>query len=161
MKPLMALLIIAVLILGWELRRQGDMLAEQGKQLTEKTRLHNLELQEKCARQAREVFKGDGLDKAPFASFSNHYNEKLNKCFVLLENHVIAGEAVTSTRLDDAFEGKVFGNYLWQTEKNKKYWEVPPLACNVVLESGEEKVCKSSEEFNQLIKPYMGEPGLR
>ncbi len=48
-------------------------------------------LQEKCAKQAREEFKLYGLDKHEFAEVSNHYNAKLNKCFMLI------GETVTKS----------------------------------------------------------------
>ena len=39
--------------------------------------------------------------------------------------------------------------------EGKKYWEVPPLQCQVVLPSGEEQRCKSDDEFKDLIKLYM------
>jgi len=65
------------------------------------------------------------------------------------------GTIFTSKTLTDAFEGKVYGNYIWSTQKGKKYWEVPPLECKVTLPSGEEKACHSSDEFDELVKQYM------
>jgi len=114
--------------------------------------------QERCAKQAREQFKQLGWDKEQMAGFTNHYNEKLNKCFVLIENtdaKSSPGTIWTNVVLMDAFEGRELGLYSWHTEKDKKYWEVPPFQCEVNLPSGEKKICNSREEFDELIKIYM------
>lgn len=55
----------------------------------------------------------------------------------------------------DAFEGKVYANYIWRSDKRKKYWEVTPFDCKVMLLSGEERLCHSSDEFDALVKQYM------
>ena len=118
----------------------------------------NFDFQERCAKQAREQFKQLGWDKEPMAGFTNHYNEKMNKCFVLIENtdaKSSPGTIWTNVVLMDAFEGKELGLYSWHTEKDKKYWEVPPFQCEVTLPSGEKKICNSREEFDELIKVYM------
>jgi hypothetical protein len=57
--------------------------------------------------------------------------------------------------LFDAYEGKTYGEYNWHTVKDKKYWEVPPFMCKVVLPSGDDKLCTSDNEFDELIKTYM------
>jgi hypothetical protein len=124
----------------------------------------NLELQEKCAKQAREQFKLDrrdyeedaakaGAAKEDYAVFTNHYNEKLNKCFMVTESQVSG--TTTYKFLSDAFERKLYGSYNWQMVPGKKYWEVPPRTCTVTLPTGEEKICHSSDEFDELIKYYM------
>jgi hypothetical protein len=166
MKTLAVLLTVVVVFLIWKFRNQRATIADQQKQLTEmKTKLEtrskvsSLDLQEKCAREAFQQFKQDGWDKEPTAGFSNHYDETLNKCFVLIENtdaKTAPGTIWTNKTLVDAFEGKMFGTYSWHTVKNKKYWEVPPFECRAVLPSGEEKICQSRAEFDELIKPLYG-----
>ena len=56
----------------------------------------------------------------------------------------------------DPFEEKVYGDYHWHTDPVKKYWEVPPFQCKVVLLIGDDHICKSDDEFKDLIKTYMG-----
>jgi hypothetical protein len=116
------------------------------------------DLQERCAKQAREQFKQLGWDKQEVAGFTNHYNEKMNKCFMLIQStdaKSSPGTIWTNSVLLDAFEGKELGTYSWHTVKDKKYWEVPPFQCEVTLPSGEIKPCNSEVEFNELIKIYM------
>jgi hypothetical protein len=62
---------------------------------------------------------------------------------------------ITSKNLYDAFEGKEYASYIWSTQKDKKFWEVPPLRCKITLPSGQEKTCHSTEEFDELVKQYM------
>ncbi len=112
----------------------------------------SLDLQEKCARQSQAAFRRDGFEKEQLASFSNHYSEKLNRCFVQYDS--TKGNLVSKV-VSDAFEGKVYGSYMWRADKVKKYWEVPPIQCTVTLPSGEEKTCHSSDEFDSLVKEYM------
>jgi hypothetical protein len=81
----------------------------------------------------------------------------MNKCFIAISNteSVTGGNVVTSRNISDALEGKTYGEYVWATEKGKQFWEVPPLMCTVTLLSGEERKCKSDDEFKELIKLYM------
>lgn len=117
-----------------------------------------IDLQEQCAKQAREQYNQSEWSKEPDAGFTNHYNQTLNKCFMLIGNtdaKIDPGTIWTNVTLVDAFEGKVLGSYHWHTEKGKKYWEVPPFQCEVTLPSGEKVFCKSQAEFDDLIKIYM------
>ncbi len=140
-------------------RNQQREILELQSKLDAIPKTASLELQGKCAAQAREEFILEGYKTTDqFASFSSHYNLKLNKCFVLTQNtdtKTSRGEIVTSETLVDAFEGKVFGTYIWSSRKGKKFWEVPPLQCKVTLTSGEDQVCHSSDEFDEGVKHYM------
>jgi hypothetical protein len=60
-----------------------------------------------------------------------------------------------SKTLSDAFEGSLYGEYNWKSDKVKKYWQVPPFMCKVTLPSGKEKICHSDDEFDALVKQYM------
>ncbi len=91
------------------------------------------------------------------SDYTNHYDPRLNKCFVLVQysDHKIQEIIYTYRILEDAFESKVYGEYSWHTEKNKFFWDVPPTECKVTLPSGGEKNCHSLEEFDALVKQYM------
>lgn len=118
----------------------------------------SLDLQEKCSKQARLQFNNDGWGSVKLAFFTNHYNEKLNKCFIWVTATTFdksTGRTGNSQYLEDAFEGKVFGNYIWIEDKVKKYWEVPPIECDMILQTGEKKICASSDEFEELANNYM------
>ena len=161
----MLLLAVSVGGLSVLLYSQTAALREQRRQVRELTarlesKTASLDLQAKCAKQAHEAFKinGYGFEKNEMAVLSNHYNEKLSKCFVLIEDtdaKTVPGIIYENKTVSDAFEGKVYAQYGWHTDKVKKYWEVPPYRCKVMLPSGEEKICHSSDEFDALVKEYM------
>jgi hypothetical protein len=159
-------LIVIVAILGYLLHTQSALLADQQRQIHDlnaridaRSKTASLELQEKCSKQAEEQYAANGWKKEQMASYTNHYNEKMNKCFALIENTTPAkpadGTFFTNKILFDAFEGKTYGEYDWRSDKVKKYWEVAPFNCKGTLPSGEEKVCHSSDEFDEIVKPYM------
>lgn len=102
------------------------------------------DLQERCAKQAREAFLNLGWGKYESAAFENHFNQKLNKCFVQIENSDVMG---TWKTVSDAFEGKVYAVLGLHGDEVKK--------CSVTLLSGEERICRSSDEFDALVKQYM------
>jgi hypothetical protein len=157
--------IIAVVVFLTHGCGNSDRIAQlesQNRELTAKleflTKTRSLDLQEQCAKQSREVFKSGKWDKDPLADYTNHYNAKLNKCFIEIQSTdaKTAPPAIfTNKTVSDAFEGKGYGEYMWKSDRVKKYGEVPPLQCKVTLLSGEEKFCHSSDEFDQLIKQYM------
>jgi hypothetical protein len=63
-----------------------------------------LDLQETFARQAREEFKLYGWDNHEMADFWNHYNAKLNKCFMQIQDtdaKTVRGTIVTSKTVSD------------------------------------------------------------
>jgi hypothetical protein len=92
------------------------------------------------------------------ANFENHYNAKVNKCFVQVSNMGSTRKPYVPTVnriVFDAFEGKGYASYMWMNNQGKKYWEVPPYECTVTSLTGEEKHCASVEEFDELIKQFM------
>jgi hypothetical protein len=69
----------------------------------------SLELQGKCAEQSRKFFQEAGYTPKDLAQYEDHYNPKLNKCFVLFEStdaKTTPGVIWTNRDLYDAFEGK-------------------------------------------------------
>jgi hypothetical protein len=158
---------VAVIVLGLQLHRQQLTVREQQVRLTELTaknamseanaKSNLLDYQEKCAEQAKKAFTDLGYKPNEMAGYENHYNKELNKCFIVVENTdaKYAPTIWTNKSLFDAYEGKSYGEYSWHTVKDKKYWEVAPFTCKVVMPSGDDKYCASNDEFEELIKGYM------
>jgi hypothetical protein len=158
------LLVIVVGVLGTFAYYQEASLGEQRRLVQELTtrfeagaKASNLDLQEKCSLQARREFTQD-WEKVPFTSFNNHYNNRLNKCFILI---VIDGNDGEYRHLLDAFEGqtKTYADYEWHVDKVKKHWEVPPSLCTVNIRSEQDGrdypwFCHSSDEFDELINHF-------
>jgi hypothetical protein len=102
------------------------------------------ELQEQCGKSAAEMFDRDfpKEDRKGFVTFENHYNVRLNKCFMLEEN--------TLTTRD---QGKTYREKLLtlaDVQDNKLYGSFSSLNCDV-----QETKCHSEQEFRALVRPYM------
>ena len=110
------------------------------------------ELQERCGKQAEEIFKKEPRStdedyRTLVHSYTNHYNKKLNKCFILFKDTgFYKKETHISSTISDVNENKDYGTY-FKTVKNKK-----PFLCNV---NG--KYCNSEGEWEALLKPFMEE----
>jgi hypothetical protein len=125
---------------------------------------NDIDLQTKCASSAKsfyEYFVTDPVQRAT-AEYSNHYNSNLNKCFVSIKQYSTldtGGFHSTGSEKDlfDAIEKKKYGSYSWMSEKDKKYWDVPPLWCEMYVDGNESslKTCKSEEEFDAFTTGYM------
>jgi hypothetical protein len=162
---LLAALILSVAILGVfhysnlrDIRKAQRQIEDLNNKLDAMSKTVSLDVQEKCAKQALEEFRREGYATHPYADFSDHYNPKFNKCFMEIEDTQSSstkGEILSSRALSDAFEGKVYGNYIFSTQKGKKFWEVPPLDCYVLKQSGEQEHCHSFEEYQSLAKQYL------
>ena len=109
------------------------------------------QLQEQCGKRCEEYFNkenGNGTinDKEQLGSifYQNHYNKKLNKCFILLNEKGIKKNNEKSYKMKT----------LLDMNEKKKYgffYNFEMLTfCDVL-----EKKCKSEEEWDALVKPYM------
>jgi len=112
-----------------------------------------LEFQEKCSDQARKTFKDLGYKPTDHASYESHYSNNLGKC--LIHIHYTMSDLTISGSVSDAYEGKVYAEFMWIPDKTKKYWEVPPRQCEVTLPNQEKRLCHSTEEFDALVKELM------
>ena len=91
------------------------------------------EFQERCGKTAADWFKArfkDGSEKTndrqAVSDFSNHYNRKLNKCFVLVAWSLFSKDDLTTwQQLYDVNENKQYGNF---TENRGKGY----VRCNVL-----------------------------
>jgi hypothetical protein len=124
------------------------------------TAIEEYEMLEHCGKRAAELFNkkygssgviytnsGQGI-----AEYSNHYNKKLKKCFVLQTYRNIpykdkTQQSFTMYQLYDINENKKYGDYL------KSDGMSMPTSCIV----DGKMVCHSEQEWNTLVKPYMEE----
>jgi hypothetical protein len=126
--------------------------------LASATTAANLDSQAKCAQQARAAFVLEGWSKDSSASFTNHYQLGTNKCFMETTSMDLKTKPYVPNSyrsVSDAFEGKVYAEYYWRNDKGKKYWEVEPFQCEITTLTGEKTVCKSTQEYERLIKQFM------
>ena len=107
------------------------------------------ELSEKCAKSAAEFVQEKYKDwGGTVTDYTNHYNRKLNKCFVNVT--FIYGFA----RAGETDKG------LWDVNENKRYGEFDdglfhrdsPDICEMLGTP-----CKSKSEWDAMAKPYMDE----
>jgi hypothetical protein len=112
------------------------------------------ELQEKCGKQSKEYFEkeyGQGIrvydgGQSETITFQNHYNEKLNKCFIILTTKGFIKNEVKSyykKSLFDINENNEYGFF---------YMTTTSFICNLFG-----KKCNSEQEWDSLVKPYMEE----
>lgn len=142
-------------------------LEKQNKELEEKLNKENVvaeyDLAAKCSKDAKAWFsehwhpdKGTKL-----LDFTNHYNKKENKCFIVVEYHYNSdlnpyGTSWTNDlSLWDIYENSQFGDF----DENHYTDNVPKfnirkevVTCKV---SGQE--CKSVDEFDNLVRPFMND----
>jgi hypothetical protein len=123
------------------------------------------DLREKCGRESREWFKqfhADGWSKPANISqshsdYTNHYNERLNRCFAELEtsgNNVDAKTHTSTTTWDqkilvDVSQNQDFGKYFKFIDNDK------PLFC--MIGEKQEKQCDTLAEWDALAAPYISQ----
>jgi len=102
------------------------------------------ELIERCAKQAAETFRKEWeRPSSPLASYENHYNFRLNKCFNIEITNTYEPEQGPSRSMDlrDLYENRKIARY----DKLR----------DVVYCSVQEKQCTSEAEWRALVKPFM------
>ena len=167
MKIVIGILFIIVFVMAWLLfvritteSQQRKQIEELKVKLADKTKLVNLELQEKCSSKAKEVFRFMGYNETnqngDMAGYQSHFNTKLGKCFMTIESLTVTkGNFVNNSLLFDAYEQREYAEYAWMPRNNKKYWEVPPLICKLIPSSTSEQFCKSEDEYKAFVAKYM------
>ena len=81
----------------------------------------------------------------------SHYNKKLNKCLILVDQmYQYNGETSITAQLLDAFERRVFAKYTLNLNNNFKNCELTPTL-------GKREKCSSKNEFDAFVDKYMEE----
>jgi hypothetical protein len=133
-----------------------NMIKEQSSQPEKKIK-GDSELQEQCKKNAAALFKkeyGKGYEKirdgSYMSNYTNHYNVKLNKCFVLVKITYVPNskkeDALIMKDLSDTNENKQYGSF------GRFRRESIPISCSV-----ENRICKSEAEWDSLVKYFMEE----
>ena len=115
------------------------------------------ELRERCGERAAQVFKTEyrevqNTDEGQMLiNYRNHYSATLNKCFFLELTSITATRAspqhnAKMFRLFDINENKEYGSFYKRSDAGL------PQDCNVLG-----KICRTEEEWNALIAPFMDE----
>jgi type II secretory pathway pseudopilin PulG len=144
---LLVVMLLALIALGYVVTTQQRRI----NTLESRAKRSSLELQDRCSRQAALAFKNSGLAEAKLHDYENHYNEKLDRCLVLMRasDPAAGGEVFVQRFLVDAFENKPIGQF-----GGTRRGTTPDL-CTVTMPSGEEKQCHTLDEFEELAKTYM------
>ena len=119
------------------------------------------DLQAKCSKDARVWFNENWKrDKDTLLlDFTNHYNKELNKCFLVVEYHYrlgLEGTWVNDVELYDVYENSKVGTFGEDHIVSKK----PAFETRDVMvdcELFDVRKCKTLEEFNGLVRPYMND----
>lgn len=110
-----------------------------------------LSLQEQCADASKKFFNEDKWGRAAEdlsssnVNYTNHYNSKYNKCFVLITERFSDGSG-TSEVLYDVFGHKEYANGTFGTND----YSFKKSSCSIL--SGE---CKSRDDFFKFVSGYM------
>jgi hypothetical protein len=114
----------------------------------------DIELQNRCEKSCEEFFKQkygnsiiDTKDESGIRNFHNHFNKKLNKCFILIINTGFKKDIDNTS-----YKWKS----LWDINENKQYGSFQYLRmvinCDVL-----DKKCNSEREWDSVVRPYMEE----
>jgi hypothetical protein len=132
-------------------------------------RSQSIDLQGKCASQARIAYQESEREDreqstklgALFmgsSAYQSHYDTKLQKCLMLIDQTQALGDQMwTGATLTDAYERRVYAVYIWISQENKKYSEVPPIVCELIPFLADKRNCTNREEFDAFVAGYMKE----
>jgi hypothetical protein len=137
--------------------------AELKAKLDQQSAAVNYDLQAKCSKDSRIWFNENWNSrdkKTILLDFTNHYNVRRNQCFILVEYHYNSsypGENGWSwmgdQNLYDVYENAKYGEFTEGHETITK----PSLSVKdrVITCDVQGDKCKTGEEFNTLVAPYM------
>jgi hypothetical protein len=145
-----------------QLEKQNEELKAQ---MAKQNAAADFDLQAKCSTAARTWFNGNwastSRDKDTILlDFTNHYNAKQNRCFILVEYHYnsklanAGGTSWTNDRiLTDVYENAKYADFTENHVTNLK----PTLRVGdeVITCEVQGNKCKTQDEFDRLISPYM------
>jgi hypothetical protein len=108
-----AILSLAVFILAW----QRDLFAEQQQQTVtpqrgaaDKAAQESFNLQAQCSEIARKFLSSRGWKIGTGDDYKNHYNSKINKCFILVSQYSLKSDFLAMD-LYDAVEGRRYATF--------------------------------------------------
>ncbi|HKW02284.1 MAG TPA: hypothetical protein VJN96_20850 [Vicinamibacterales bacterium] len=154
-----AMFALALLSVSCDSQRLAKLEAENKdlrQQIDGLKRTNNLDVQAKCAKDAREFFNKDWAtgrdDKTQLLDFSNHYNESMNRCFILINYNFLMGSSGWSqtASLYDVYDHLQVGDFAALNIYRNGADQTTVNRCSV---AGIQ--CTSGAEFNERIRPFM------
>lgn len=102
----------------------------------------NFEMQEKCSTKAEKVFQSHE-DKTEISTYSNHFNKKEGKCYVVITSYAVGGGGLGKKLFIDSYQNSVEAmcRFGYETQELN--------SCNISNE------VVSKEDFDEFIKSYM------
>jgi hypothetical protein len=160
MRLRLALFLLALLV---SCRSKPQTQAAAAEPTPDATRA-TLAQQKLCAEQAKKAFDENEQearqleqDFQPISDYTSHFDPQKNVCYVRITSTTATKTGVmNSDVVYDAFERRMFANYLWTNYSGKKYWEVKPSQCEVHPQQQSTVNCQSSEEFDNLVEKWFG-----
>jgi hypothetical protein len=153
---------------GCDTSERITRLEKQNQELQEKLKKENTvaeyDLQSKCSKDAKVWFnENSSRDKDTLLlTFTNHYNKKQNKCFILVEYHynskfAAPGESSWSNLMTlwDIYENSKYGDFAenhYTYYKPKVSFQDEVITCEVLSQK-----CKTGEEFNNAVRPFLND----
>lgn len=117
LKVLLAGSFVAILALAWcvlsirgTVREQSLQMSELQTRLADQSKKQSRAAQRECASSAQTFLRSRGLKVDDTSQYENHFNERLNKCFVIISGS-IPNDAFQSIDLYDAVEGRRYATY--------------------------------------------------
>ena len=148
------LLLLSIFFIGLFVFLFGNCYAASREQDMDRNTI--ADLRERCGKSAEEYFTGrfgSGIKDDDFGrridTYTNHYNEKLNKCFILIDTIIIPNYKIFRTpnakTLLDIYKDTYYGSYGIARDGSVNLCEML------------KKECHSESEWDALMKPYMEE----
>jgi len=167
MKTWAGILICCALLCGCEADRLSKLKKENAdlkSKVEKRDAAVDYDLQARCSKDARAWFNENWLrDKDTFIlDYTNHYDAKLNKCFILVEYHYnsafhpLNGSAwANDLTLIDVHENAKYAKF---AERHVTNMEPTISVVNEVITcEAVGKKCNTNDEFYKLIGPYMND----
>jgi hypothetical protein len=143
---------------GQRITRLEKETADMKADIQKNQAVADYDLQARCSKDAKTWFSENWeASREPgtkLLDFTNHYNKKQNACFILVEYHYdehLGASWMNDMTLWNVYENSKFGGF---TENHIVTFKTDPreevLACEVYGTK-----CKTADEFNNLVRPYL------
>ncbi len=124
----------------------------QNQRLAAQVNAAKWEREQQCSTRAKHFFdESSWSEKNSGASYENHFNNRLNRCFILVKSSTSQGNSRFLYRvLMDVNDGKEIAQYHKQVPYGQAEYAGKPFVCAIL-----EKFCQTDEEFDAFVKSYM------
>jgi hypothetical protein len=121
------------------------------------TSTSSINLQAKCAKEAKDTFNDIGKT---YDSYVSHYNQKLDKCFMIISSTNTKGDYSTLDILFDAISRQEYGEIYGSLDESIAIYKFILSSC--VQDNKPTTICDvlkngvtTQENWQNFIKPYM------